>query len=64
VRAISAGLERLLSDEDLRRNLVARGHERAQELTWDRAARRTLDYLRSVTSTFAAGNRRERAVSS
>jgi glycosyltransferase involved in cell wall biosynthesis len=62
--AISAGLERLLSDGDLRRRLAARGRARAQELTWDRAARRTLDYLRSVTSTFAAGNRRETAVSS
>ena len=46
--AIAAGLARLLGDEGLRHSLIARGRERAQDLTWDRAARRTLDYLSAV----------------
>jgi glycosyltransferase involved in cell wall biosynthesis len=64
VDAIAAGLGRLLGDEGLRDELARRGRERAAEFTWARTARVTVDYLRSVTSTFAAGNSRESAVSS
>jgi len=63
-RAIAAGLERLLNDAPLRADLGRRAHERAASFTWERTARATLDYLRRVTSTFAAGNRPESAVSS
>jgi glycosyltransferase involved in cell wall biosynthesis len=62
--AIAAGLDRLLTDPALREDLAGRGRERAAGFTWERTAGATLDYLRSVTSTFAAGNRREIAVSS
>jgi glycosyltransferase involved in cell wall biosynthesis len=62
--AIAAGLERLLGEPALREDLARRGRERAAAFTWERTARATLDYLRSVTSTFAAGNSRESAVSS
>jgi glycosyltransferase involved in cell wall biosynthesis len=64
VRSIEVGLERLLSDEELRDELGRRGRERAASFTWERTARDTVDYLRSVTSTFAAGNSRDSAVSS
>jgi glycosyltransferase involved in cell wall biosynthesis len=64
VGAIRAGLTRLLSEDGLREELGRRGRERAATFTWARTARGTVDYLRSVTSTFAAGNSRERAVSS
>ncbi len=64
VGAIAAGLDRLLSDEELRVELGRRGRERAATFTWARTARDTVDYLRSVTSTFPAGNSRDRKVSS
>jgi glycosyltransferase involved in cell wall biosynthesis len=48
VDAISAGLERLLEDEALRRDLAERGRRRAASLTWEHAARRTLEYLGTV----------------
>jgi alpha-1,3-rhamnosyl/mannosyltransferase len=40
---IAAALERVLEDKDLREDLRARGLKRAAELTWDIAARKTLD---------------------
>jgi alpha-1,3-rhamnosyl/mannosyltransferase len=64
VESIRAGLAELLSDTALREGLARRGRERAAEFTWTRTARETLDYLRSVTSTLAAGKSRDRAVSS
>jgi glycosyltransferase involved in cell wall biosynthesis len=45
---IAAGIGRLLGDEALRRELVARGRERAREFTWDRAAEGTLEVIRSL----------------
>ena len=62
--AIAAGLERLLAEPGLRDDLALRGRARAATFTWERTAQATLAYLRSVTSTFAAGNSRESAVSS
>jgi alpha-1,3-rhamnosyl/mannosyltransferase len=64
VAAIAAGLSSLLSDPALRADLALRGRRRASGFSWERTARTTLDYLRRVTSTFAAGNRRDNAVSS
>jgi glycosyltransferase involved in cell wall biosynthesis len=61
---IKVGLNRLLTDPSLRDELSRRGRARAAEFTWERTARTTLDYLRSVTSTLDAGNSRERPVSS
>jgi glycosyltransferase involved in cell wall biosynthesis len=62
--SIRAGLVRLLSDPDRRLALADAGRRRARGFTWERTARETLRYLTSVTSTFAAGNSRERKVSS
>ena len=40
--AITATLQRLLDDPDLRRNLSQHAHARARRFSWDRAARETL----------------------
>ena len=40
--AVTDSLARLLADATLRADLVKRGHERAREFTWERAARGTL----------------------
>jgi glycosyltransferase involved in cell wall biosynthesis len=64
VGSIRGGLADVLSDRARRTDLASRGRARAAEYSWGRTARETLDYLTSVTSTFAAGNSRERNVSS
>jgi len=46
--AIAAGLERLATDEPLRRELRGRGLARAARFTWRRAAERTLAVLEAV----------------
>ncbi len=51
VDEISAGLARILEDQDLRRDLIERGLRRAVEFTWRRAAEQTL----SVYDQLAAG---------
>jgi glycosyltransferase involved in cell wall biosynthesis len=43
--SLAAALARALTDDDLRRRLVARGRERARAYTWARAAAATLDIL-------------------
>jgi glycosyltransferase involved in cell wall biosynthesis len=48
VDAIAAGLEKLLSDESLRRKLSAAGKRRSAGFTWERAAASTLDILRRI----------------
>ncbi len=40
--ALAAALERVWTDEGLRRDLVARGLERARAFTWERTARETM----------------------
>jgi glycosyltransferase involved in cell wall biosynthesis len=47
--AIATALRRLLDDPALAADLVARGHERVREFTWQRTARLTLDsYARAL----------------
>jgi glycosyltransferase involved in cell wall biosynthesis len=46
VEAIGAALGRVLTDDELRRRLVAAGLERPAHFTWERAARGTLDSWR------------------
>ncbi len=41
--ALSAAIERLLSDQALREQLIARGSERVKQFTWQATARGTLD---------------------
>jgi glycosyltransferase involved in cell wall biosynthesis len=42
VTALTAGLERLLTDHEVRTDLIRRGRERAAQFTWPAAARRLL----------------------
>ena len=46
--ALTAGLERALSDESLRLRLQAAGPERARELTWESCAAATVEAYRSA----------------
>ena len=46
--ALADGMRRALTDEPLRRQLVARGRERAKGYTWQRAAAHTLGVLEAV----------------
>jgi glycosyltransferase involved in cell wall biosynthesis len=48
--AIAAALVRALHDDDLRREMVAKGLRRAREFTWDRAARNLLSVYREVAA--------------
>jgi glycosyltransferase involved in cell wall biosynthesis len=46
--AIAAGLERLLSDSELRRRLALAGPERAATFSWERSARAAVDAIREL----------------
>jgi glycosyltransferase involved in cell wall biosynthesis len=48
--AIAAALARALRDDDLRRELVARGLRRAREFTWDKVARNFLSVYQEVAA--------------
>jgi glycosyltransferase involved in cell wall biosynthesis len=48
VRAWALALQRIINDQALRDRLVTAGLARASEFTWEIAARRTLDVIRSV----------------
>jgi len=48
VDAIAGGLERLLSDSQLRQKLGDEGRRRARDFTWDKAAEQTLAVLRRI----------------
>lgn len=48
VEAIAAALERAVSDEEARADLVARGQARARELSWARTARSTVEAYRQA----------------
>lgn len=47
VHDIAEKLERLWSEESLRTELVARGHEQLKKFSWDRCAQETLEYIKS-----------------
>ncbi len=48
VKDITRGISRVLLDDKLRAELVARGHKRAEELRWSECARQTLAVYESV----------------
>jgi glycosyltransferase involved in cell wall biosynthesis len=48
--AMAAALVRALHDDDLRREMTARGLRRAQEFTWDKVARNFLSVYREVAA--------------
>lgn len=45
---LTKSIERVLSDETLRKNLIARGRERAKDFSWDISARQTLEVFNKV----------------
>jgi glycosyltransferase involved in cell wall biosynthesis len=47
--AVAAATHRLLTDGDLRRDLVERGLQRASDFSWERSTRATLDILQRVS---------------
>ncbi|OGN10641.1 MAG: hypothetical protein A3J46_05540 [Candidatus Yanofskybacteria bacterium RIFCSPHIGHO2_02_FULL_41_11] len=42
---LTKGIERILSDDSLRGDLIKKGRERAKDFSWDASARKTLDVL-------------------
>jgi glycosyltransferase involved in cell wall biosynthesis len=51
---IARGIAYVVGDAARRAQLVQRGYERAAEFTWERAAERMLDVLRSTRSAYAS----------
>lgn len=51
VKAIAAGIERLVEDYQLREKLRTRGLERAKRYTWERTAEKTLRVLQEAMDT-------------
>jgi glycosyltransferase involved in cell wall biosynthesis len=50
-RDVAASIERLLGDRDLAADLVARGHERCLQMSWEHTARETLSsYRRAIAA--------------
>jgi glycosyltransferase involved in cell wall biosynthesis/O-antigen/teichoic acid export membrane protein len=47
---LTAHVKRLVEDDELREQMGRAAHDRAQEFTWDRTARRTLDVLEAETA--------------
>jgi glycosyltransferase involved in cell wall biosynthesis len=50
VEDLASALEQSLCDEELRSQLIGKGHQRAAEYTWQRAAERLLDVYRRVAA--------------
>jgi glycosyltransferase involved in cell wall biosynthesis len=49
-QSIAAGMQRALSDETLRSDLIERGLRRAKNFTWEKTARDTLEVFDEVMS--------------
>lgn len=50
IESIARGLVAILSDEEIRSALVAKGHKRVEQFTWERCCRLTTRVYRSVIS--------------
>ena len=48
VDSIAAGIRSVLTRPELRRDLIARGHEHSRAFTWERCAGQTLDVLERI----------------
>jgi glycosyltransferase involved in cell wall biosynthesis len=48
ISAMASTIERVLSDGDLRKELVVRGHARVKFFTWERCVARTLSLVAGV----------------
>ncbi len=51
VDGLCSAVSRVLSDGDLRGELVRRGRERASGFTWERAAAATLEVMRNLLAS-------------
>jgi glycosyltransferase involved in cell wall biosynthesis len=51
VQSIAAGMNRVLSDNELRRSLIKNGIERTKLFTWEKTAVKTLEVFNEVLST-------------
>jgi glycosyltransferase involved in cell wall biosynthesis len=49
VEGFTVAMWRLLTDDDLRSDMIAKGHKRVKCFSWERAARETLEVYRKVT---------------
>lgn len=47
-KEIATGIERLLSDQDVRKQLIQKGQERAKSFSWQKCAQETLNVLQAV----------------
>ncbi len=47
---ISRGIKQVLLDDELRRQLIERGHERVQQFSWERSVERVLEIYREVAA--------------
>ncbi|MFC0009642.1 glycosyltransferase family 4 protein [Devosia nitrariae] len=56
IASIAEGLNRIVSDTDLRRRLVADGLSRLEHFDWDRSADRLWSIVRDVARTYAREN--------
>ncbi|MVX67321.1 glycosyltransferase [Clostridium chromiireducens] len=45
---IAEKMSEILSDEELRRNLIKKGHEQAKKFTWEASAKRTYEIYKSI----------------
>jgi glycosyltransferase involved in cell wall biosynthesis len=48
VEDLAIAMNRLLTDETLREELIVKGHKRADKFSWEKAARETLDVYHKV----------------
>ena len=48
VEGFTVAMNRLLTDNDLRADMIAKGQKRVQCFSWERAARETLDVYKKV----------------
>jgi glycosyltransferase involved in cell wall biosynthesis len=54
-QSIAEGIRRAVTDEPLRRELIARGQRRVQAFSWQEAATRTLQVYRDAVGQASSG---------
>ena len=58
VKTLAGALDLLIKDEPLRKTLGANGRIKAEEYSWDKVARRVMDYYEEVLGKSRRGIRR------
>jgi glycosyltransferase involved in cell wall biosynthesis len=61
VRAVARAITEVLADDELRRKLILRGHERAASFTWEKCALETISAYRTAVSVRSTAERKEPA---